>query len=233
MGVTHRGRARRAPRGFRGQCGANRGHTCAETAETSYTIPLRCCGFSPPASRMAGRLVVILDGVPAGLPLDFDRHQRAPAPPPRRLRPWPPHGHRVRRGRGASPASGAAARPARPIALLISNRDWVNWQRTMHVGAEMPDDADRRASARPVVRPRPGHADLAGRPQVRARRHPRRPRARERSRNRGARGRRRAGAAAAGRRRRRRSPATSPRSATWRSRRHASCRSTRRSRLRR
>jgi chorismate synthase len=48
-----------------------------------------------------------------------------------------------------------------PVAMLIRNRDWVNWQATMHVEAEMPEGATgaRRAA---VVRPRPGHADLAG-----------------------------------------------------------------------
>jgi chorismate synthase len=57
----------------------------------------------------------------------------------------------VRRGR----TTGA------PIALLIRNRDWVNWQQTMYVEAEMPEQASgsRRAG---VTRPRPGHADLAG-----------------------------------------------------------------------
>jgi chorismate synthase len=48
-----------------------------------------------------------------------------------------------------------------PIALLIRNRDWVNWQQTMYVESEMPEAATgaRRAE---VTRPRPGHADLAG-----------------------------------------------------------------------
>jgi chorismate synthase len=48
-----------------------------------------------------------------------------------------------------------------PIALLIANRDWENWQRTMHVEAEMPAGASG-ADRPPVTRPRPGHADLAG-----------------------------------------------------------------------
>ena len=48
-----------------------------------------------------------------------------------------------------------------PIALLIPNKDWENWQRTMHVEATMP--ADATGADRPAVtRPRPGHADLAG-----------------------------------------------------------------------
>ena len=48
-----------------------------------------------------------------------------------------------------------------PIAMLIENRDWVNWQRTMYTGAEPAPNADGRQRA-PVTRPRPGHADLAG-----------------------------------------------------------------------
>lgn len=40
-----------------------------------------------------------------------------------------------------------------PVGLLIENRDWSNWQQEMS-----PETAD----ADPVVRPRPGHADLAG-----------------------------------------------------------------------
>ena len=48
-----------------------------------------------------------------------------------------------------------------PIALLIPNKDWENWQRTMAVEAEPP--AEAAGVDRPVVtRPRPGHADLAG-----------------------------------------------------------------------
>jgi chorismate synthase len=43
-----------------------------------------------------------------------------------------------------------------PVALYIENRDWQNWQKGMSVSEE---DAQ---SIEPVVRPRPGHADLAG-----------------------------------------------------------------------
>ena len=44
-----------------------------------------------------------------------------------------------------------------PIAILIENRDWANWQDIM--GAE---GRGQRAESRAVTRPRPGHADLAG-----------------------------------------------------------------------
>jgi len=45
-----------------------------------------------------------------------------------------------------------------PIAILIANRDWENWKRTMDA-----NPVDREADPKePVTRPRPGHADLAG-----------------------------------------------------------------------
>jgi len=48
-----------------------------------------------------------------------------------------------------------------PVALVVRNRDWTNWQNTMHVGPEPPPDATGARKAN-VTRPRPGHADLAG-----------------------------------------------------------------------
>jgi chorismate synthase len=45
--------------------------------------------------------------------------------------------------------------------MLIGNRDWVNWEQTMYVEAEMPEGASGTKRAA-VTRPRPGHADLAG-----------------------------------------------------------------------
>ena len=48
-----------------------------------------------------------------------------------------------------------------PIAMMIENRDWPNWQQTMHVQPEAPEGATGARRA-PVSRPRPGHADLAG-----------------------------------------------------------------------
>jgi chorismate synthase len=48
-----------------------------------------------------------------------------------------------------------------PIAMMIENRDWPNWQYTMRVSVEPAPDATGAKRA-PVTRPRPGHADLAG-----------------------------------------------------------------------
>ncbi len=44
-----------------------------------------------------------------------------------------------------------------PIALRIENRDWANWEKFLPVEA-----AEMDPSARKLVAPRPGHADLAG-----------------------------------------------------------------------
>jgi chorismate synthase len=105
-------------------------------------------------------LVVIIDGVPAGLVLDREAIVRDL----KRRQGGYGRGRRmiiesdtpvmiggVRHGR----TTGA------PVAVTIQNRDWVNWQRTMYADAEMPADASGAQRA-PVTRPRPGHADLAG-----------------------------------------------------------------------
>ena len=46
-----------------------------------------------------------------------------------------------------------------PIAMLIRNRDWKNWQEIMDPAPRPEDPAPRK---RVVTRPRPGHADLTG-----------------------------------------------------------------------
>lgn len=45
-----------------------------------------------------------------------------------------------------------------PIAMLIQNRDWKNWTEVLPV-EDYEGSGDRK---KPVTRPRPGHADLAG-----------------------------------------------------------------------
>jgi chorismate synthase len=103
---------------------------------------------------------VIIDGTPAGLPVTLETF----APDLRRRQLGYGRGRRmaieqdtaevlsgVRRGR----ALGS------PIAVVIRNRDWANWQHTMSVEAE-PHESVPGARRQPVTRPRPGHADLAG-----------------------------------------------------------------------
>ena len=105
-------------------------------------------------------LVTIIDGMPAGVPIDLE----AITAQLRRRQGGYGRGRRmaiesdraqvlsgVRRGR----TTGA------PVAMLIPNKDWQNWQKTMHVEPEMPEAATG-ANRSAVTRPRPGHADLAG-----------------------------------------------------------------------
>src|SRR4051794_35042949 len=105
-------------------------------------------------------LVAIVEGVPAGLAIEFD----AITTELRRRQGGYGRGRRMAiESDRAEVLSGVrhGLSTGAPIALLIPNKDWENWQRTMHVGPELPADAS--GSDRPVVtRPRPGHADLAG-----------------------------------------------------------------------
>ena len=105
-------------------------------------------------------LVVILEGIPAGLAIDPDAITRDL----RRRQGGYGRGRRMAiECDRADVVSGVRAGETLggPIAMLIENRDWPNWQQTMHVGAEAPEGATG-ARKPPVTRPRPGHADLAG-----------------------------------------------------------------------
>src|SRR5215468_5955762 len=105
-------------------------------------------------------LVMILEGIPAGLAIDVD----AVTAQLRRRQGGYGRGRRMAiESDRAEPLSGVrhGLTTGGPIALLIPNRDWENWQRTMHVEAEMPEGASG-VDRPPVTRPRPGHADLAG-----------------------------------------------------------------------
>jgi chorismate synthase len=105
-------------------------------------------------------LVAIVEGVPAGLSVDFD----AMTGELRRRQTGYGRGRRMLiESDRAEALSGIrhGETTGGPIALLIPNRDWENWQRTMHVEADMPASASG-ADRPPVTRPRPGHADLAG-----------------------------------------------------------------------
>ena len=105
-------------------------------------------------------LVAILEGMPAGLSLDFD----AVTTELRRRQTGYGRGRRmVIESDRAQVLSGVrhGATTGGPISLLIPNKDWENWQRTMAV--EGAPSTDVVGVDRPVVtRPRPGHADLAG-----------------------------------------------------------------------
>lgn len=102
-------------------------------------------------------LVAIVEGLPAGLPLNIDQvnHELW-----RRQQGY---------GRGArmkierdhvEVISGVrhGLTLGSPLALIIENKDWANWGEVMAIEArELPEEKSRR-----LKRPRPGHADLAG-----------------------------------------------------------------------
>ncbi len=103
-------------------------------------------------------LVAIVEGLPAGLPVSAEWVDRELL---RRMQGY---------GRGARMKierdriewiSGIRAGETlgSPVAMLIHNRDWANWEDVMaHEAAESTGELRRRR----VTRPRPGHADLAG-----------------------------------------------------------------------
>jgi chorismate synthase len=113
--------------------------------------------FSTAGESHGKALVTLVEGLPAGLPVSAD---------------WV-DGELVRRmqgyGRGARMKierdhiewlSGVRAGETlgSPVAMLIPNRDWGNWEDIMAHEAAEPGELRRRR----VTRPRPGHADLVG-----------------------------------------------------------------------
>ena len=105
-------------------------------------------------------LVVILEGIPAGLTLDFAAIDREL----HRRQGGYGRGQRMKIESDRAQILSGVRRGETiggPIAMTIENRDWVNWQYTMSLEANPPEDAGGARRA-PVTRPRPGHADLAG-----------------------------------------------------------------------
>ncbi len=105
-------------------------------------------------------LVTILEGIPAGLPLvaadvntQLARRQQGYG-----------RGRRMQIEQDEVEFLAGVRRGqtlGSPIAMLIRNRDWKNWEAIMDPAAR--DDEDPAAARkRAVTRPRPGHADLSG-----------------------------------------------------------------------
>ena len=102
-------------------------------------------------------LTMILEGIPADLPIvpeeiniDLARRQRGYG-----------RGGRMRIEKDEVNIVGGVRHGLTmggPVAILIANRDWENWKRTMDP-KPLGGEADPKV---PVTRPRPGHADLAG-----------------------------------------------------------------------
>ncbi len=99
-------------------------------------------------------LTIIVEGVPAGLPLDEAYIARDLA---RRQKGYGRGGRMAIEQDRALILSGVryGKTLGSPISLLVQNRDWPNWQSIMAV-------EESAEPAAPVTRLRPGHADLAG-----------------------------------------------------------------------
>lgn len=104
-------------------------------------------------------LLVIVDGVPAGLPLSAEDIN----PDLARRQLGYGRGRRMAIEQDQVEILSGVRRGetlGSPLSMLIRNRDWVNWQYTMSVEAA-PDERLPGARRASVTRPRPGHADLA------------------------------------------------------------------------
>ncbi len=105
-------------------------------------------------------LITIVEGLPAGLRIDAEALAGQLA---RRQRGYGRGRRMAIESDRAEIVAGVRAGETigGPVALVIRNRDWDNWQRTMAVTEQVPEGATG-ANRGPVTRPRPGHADLAG-----------------------------------------------------------------------
>jgi chorismate synthase len=100
-------------------------------------------------------LTIMIDGVPAGFPVDIDRINHDLW---RRQQGYGRGGRMLIEKDEVQVRSGIrwGETLGSPIALGIENRDWKNWTKKMSVHR---DDRDEKIA---VTKPRPGHADLNG-----------------------------------------------------------------------
>jgi chorismate synthase len=119
--------------------------------------------FTTAGESHGAALISILEGMPAGVPLlaaDVDGELA------RRQQGYG-RGRRMQIERDAVEfLAGVRAGETlgSPIAMLIRNRDWANWQEIMDPAPREGEGGagGKVARARAVTRPRPGHADLTG-----------------------------------------------------------------------
>jgi len=102
-------------------------------------------------------LVATLTGLPAGVPISVDAVNRELW---RRQQGYGRGGRMKIETDKAEIVSGVrhSQTTGAPVAVILRNRDWENWTEALPVEAA----PDSEAKQRPLKRPRPGHADLAG-----------------------------------------------------------------------
>jgi chorismate synthase len=111
--------------------------------------------FSTAGESHGEALIALLSGMPAGVPIEQDFVDRELW---RRQQGYGRGGRMKIERDSAHFLSGVRHGKSigSPIAILIANRDWQNWQESLPVEAGDP------AKHKPLRAPRPGHADLAG-----------------------------------------------------------------------
>ena len=105
-------------------------------------------------------LVAVVEGLPAGLPLD---PEEVIDPELKRRQGGHGRGRRMQiESDRAEIISGVrlGVTLGSPLSMVIWNRDWQNW--TTAMAHEFPDANANPKALRPVYLPRPGHADLTG-----------------------------------------------------------------------
>jgi chorismate synthase len=102
-------------------------------------------------------LVATLTGLPAGIPISLDAVNRELW---RRQQGYGRGGRmKIEKDRAEIVAGVRHSHTiGSPVAMLIRNNDWKNWTESLPV----EDFAGSAGKRKPVTRPRPGHADLAG-----------------------------------------------------------------------
>jgi len=105
-------------------------------------------------------LVTVIEGLPAGVPVDIAAIDRDLA---RRQSGYGRGGRMKVEKDQAQVLSGIrhGKTLGSPVALLVENRDWVNWTEVMSP-TPVGTYSDPRAAQKVRTRPRPGHADLVG-----------------------------------------------------------------------
>lgn len=117
--------------------------------------------FTTAGESHGAALVSILDGMPAGVPLlaedvNFQLARRQAGYGRGRRMQIETDQVELLSGVRAGETIGS------PIAMLIRNHDWRNWQEIMSTAPLPEENTADSLRKRAVTRPRPGHADLAG-----------------------------------------------------------------------
>ena len=123
-------------------------------------MSLHSLSFTTAGESHGRGLVALIEGVPAGLDLQVSRDVD---PDLRRRQQGYGRGGRMQiESDRAEVLSGIRLGETigSPLAMLIWNRDWANWEKAM--AHDPPDPQEDPKALRPMYLPRPGHADLVG-----------------------------------------------------------------------